>query len=88
MSLFVTLLRSTLGLFIEALQLMMLARAIFSWFPNLSDSSLGDFLYTVTEWFILPVRAVFDKFGWGRNMMLDIPFFVTYMIFLMIGSML
>ena len=88
MSLFITLLRSTVSLFIEVLQLMMLARAIFSWFPNLSDSVLGDFLFTVTEWFIIPVMALFDKFGWGQNMMLDIPFFVTYMLLFMIGSVL
>ena len=88
MHLFFTLLRQTAALFIEVLQWMMLGRAIFSWFPNLSETALGNFLYTVTEWFVLPVRALFDKFGWGQNMMLDIPFFVTYMILFMIGSML
>ena len=88
MHLFVTLFRSTASLFVEVLQWMMLGRAVFSWFPNLSDTALGDFLYTVTEWFIVPVRALFDKFGWDSNMMLDIPFFVTYMLLFVIGSVL
>jgi len=88
MSLFIALVQLTVGLFLEILQLMMLARAIISWFPNLADSALGDFLYTVTEWFIMPVRALFDKFGWGQNMMLDIPFFVTYIILFIISTVL
>lgn len=81
-------LRCTVGLALEVLQFMMLARAIFSWFPNLSDSSLGDFLFTVTEWFITPVRALFDKFGWGNGMMFDMPFFVTFILLSIIGSAL
>ena len=81
-------LRYTVGLFLDILQFMMLARAIFSWFPNLADSSLGDFLFTVTEWVITPVRALFDKFGWGMNMMIDMPFFVTFILLSVLRSVL
>lgn len=81
-------LRYTVGLLLEVLQFMMLARAIFSWFPNLSDSSLGDFVFTVTEFVIAPVRALFDKFGWGVGMMLDMPFFVTFILLSVLGTLL
>ncbi|MBO4950070.1 MAG: YggT family protein [Clostridia bacterium] len=81
-------LRYTVSLFLEVLQFMMLARAVFSWFPNLSDSALGDFLFTVTEWVITPVRMLFDKMGWGMNMMIDIPFFVTFILLSVLGSVL
>lgn len=81
-------LRYTVSLFLEVLQFMMLARAVFSWFPNLSDSALGDFLFTVTEWVITPVRMLFDKMGWGMNMIIDIPFFVTFILLSVLGSVL
>lgn len=80
--------RYTVSLFLEVLQFMMLARAVFSWFPNLSDSALGDFLFTVTEWVITPVRMLFDKMGWGMNIMIDIPFFVTFILLSVLGSVL
>lgn len=81
-------LRFTVRLFLDVLQFMMLARAIFSWFPNLSESSLGEFLFTVTEWIITPVRALFEKFGWGMNMMIDLPFFVTFILLSVLRSVL
>lgn len=81
-------LRYTVGLFLDILQFMMLARAIFSWIPSLSESSLGDFLFTVTEWIITPVRVLFDKFGWGMNMMIDLPFFVTFVLLSVLSSVL
>ena len=81
-------LRYTVGLFLDILQFMMLARAIFSWIPSLADSSLGDFLFTVTEWVIAPVRTLFDKFGFGMNMMIDLPFFVTFILLSVLSSVL
>lgn len=81
-------LQMTVALLLDALSLLMLARAIISWLPDLSDSSLGDFLFTVTEWVIHPVRVLFDRFGWGQNMMLDMPFFVTFIILSIVRTML
>lgn len=81
-------LRYTVGLFLDVLQFMMLARAICSWIPSLAESSLGDFLFTVTEWIISPVRALFDKLGWGMNMMIDMPFFATFILLSVLSSVL
>ena len=75
----------TVSLLLDVLQFMMFARAIVSWFPNLSETAFGEFLYTVTEWMILPVRAVFDKFGWNGNMIFDMPFMVTFLILSVVG---
>ena len=79
-----TVIISTVGLFLDVLQLMMFARAIASWIPSLSESALGEFLFTVTEWVIAPVRSLFDKLGFGTNMIIDIPFFVTFILISMI----
>lgn len=81
-------LQLTAGLFLDALSLCMFARAVVSWLPGLSDSALEDFLFTVTEWIIQPVRVVFDRFGWGQNMMLDMPFFATFIILSLLRSLL
>ena len=79
-----TVIISTVGLFLDVLRLMMFARAIASWIPSLSESALGEFLFTVTEWVIAPVRSLFDKLGFGTNMIIDIPFFVTFILISMI----
>ncbi len=78
---------STVGFLLDVLLFMMFARAIFSWIPGLSDSKLGDFLFTVTEWVVLPVRNLFEALNINVPMMIDIPFLVTYLI-LMIVSVL
>ncbi len=78
----------TLRTSVEVLQFMMFLRAVMSWLPALSDSSPAEFLFTVTEWVIMPVRSLFDYFGKGNGMMIDIPFFVTFLLLSIIGSIL
>lgn len=81
-------LRNSIGLLVEILQFMMFARAILSWIPGLADNAFGDFLYTVTEWLIMPVRALFDKMGWNNMMMFDLPFLVTFILLSIAGSII
>ena len=72
----------TVVVLIDALQLMMLLRAILSWFPP-SDGRGGpirNFIYTATELFISPVRAFLDRFDWARRSPIDISFLVTYLL--------
>ena len=78
----------TVALLLDVLQFMMFARAIVSWFPNLSETKLGEFLYTVTEWVILPMRTLFDKLGWGNEMIIDLPFFATFILLSVIGILI
>ena len=61
------------------LEIAMLVRAVMSWFP-FGEGRIGDFVYAVTEPFIVPVRALLERFEFVRNSPLDIPFFVTAMI--------
>lgn len=85
MQIALALLGRTVLLIIEILRFMMFARAIVSWIPALSESRLYDFLFEVTEVVILPVRVVFDKMGWNNSMMIDIPFFVTFLVLTFVG---
>ena len=88
MNLVFALLLSTVRIFLEILQFMMLIRAIMSWIPGLDGSPFSEFLFTLTEWVIAPMRALFDKFGWGNNMMLDLPFFATFILLSVVSSIL
>ncbi len=57
----------------------MLARAILSWFP-MNSNKFSDFIYSITEPFIYPVRMLFDKMGWFSGLPIDIAFLVTYLL--------
>ena len=69
-------------------QAAMLFRAILSWFFMEDDNRVMSILYAVTEPFIIPVRALFEKMGWFRNLPIDISFFVTYILLSIISMML
>ena len=72
---------------IGALQMAMFARAILSWFPGVGGR-LEEFLYTITEPFIEPVRALLDRVEALRSLPIDISFLVTFILLSMIQSML
>ena len=66
-------------LLLTVIQFAMLARAILSWFP-MEPNRFTDFLYGITEPFIYPVRALFERMGWFRNLPIDISFMVAYLL--------
>ena len=65
---------------VRALQIMMFARAVVSWIPQLSESSVAKFLLIMTEPVVMPVRAVLGRFESVRSMPIDISFFVTMLL--------
>ena len=75
-----------LVLLLMAVQLAMLARAILSWFPV--ENRFVDFLYTVTEPFIYPVRIVFERMNWFQNLPIDISFMVSYLLISLIVALI
>ena len=79
MPILVVVIKNIIILFLTAVQFAMLLRAILSWFP-IDSNKFTDFLAVVTEPFIQPIRVLFDKMGWFRNLPIDISFFASYMI--------
>ncbi len=73
-------LRMTLRILISGLEMLMLIRAVLSWFPIDEDSALLRFLYAVTEPVIYPIRALLDRLGWFQDFPLDISFFLTFVL--------
>lgn len=67
--------------------LLLLVRAIFSWFPG-QGGAFADFINAVTEPLLYPVRKVFDLFDLRFNLPLDISFTVTCLLLIMIRMML
>jgi len=70
--------KSAVSIFLMAIQLAMLLRAVLSWFPL--ENRFIDFLHCVTEPFIYPVRRLFEHFGWFQGMPIDISFMVSYLL--------
>lgn len=73
---------------IRLFELLMLARAIFSWFPQAQRSRIAEVLYLATEPIILPFRALLDRLQAGRGFMLDIPFLCAYLALIVVERLL
>lgn len=76
------------NLLLTVLQLLMFVRAIASWIMPDGDNAFINFVNTVTEPLIYPVRALLERFEFVRNMPIDISFFVTYLILVAVQAML
>ena len=63
--------------FLTVILLAMLARALMSFLFMGEENKFSLFLYSITEPFILPFRALFAKFGWFEGMPLDAAFFFS-----------
>jgi YggT family protein len=88
MPLLIALLRGTVQALLAVVQLCFLVRAILSWFPVRDDNPILSFVCMVTEPFVAPIRALFDKMGWFRNFPLDMSFFVAFVLVSMLDSLL
>ena len=87
MAIALIIIKNIVVVFLTAVQLAMLARAILSWFP-INGNRLTDFLFAITEPFIYPVRMLFDKLNWFTGLPIDISFLVTYILISLILMLL
>ena len=78
--------KSAVSIFLMAIQLAVLLRAVLSWFPL--ENRFIDFLHCVTEPFIYPVRRLFERFGWFQGMPIDISFMVSYLLLSLVTMLL
>ncbi len=88
MSLFLALLMGTVRALLSIVQLCFLVRAILSWFPIRQDNPFLVLVTMVTEPFIIPFRALCDRFGWFRNVPIDIPFLFAFIAVSMLSALL
>lgn len=78
----------TVQVILWALSLAMFLRAILSWFVMEEGGPLMSFLYAVTEPFIAPIRALCERFGWFADSPMDIPFVMTFLIIMILNTVL
>ncbi|MBQ8141428.1 MAG: YggT family protein [Clostridia bacterium] len=79
MEIFFEIIKNVIVVLLSAVQLAMLVRAVLSWFV-MDENKIVNFLYAVTEPFIVPVRLLFEKLNWFQNSPIDFSFMITYLI--------
>ena len=87
MSTVLTIVADVVVLLLSAVQLAMLVRAILSWFP-MDSNKFVDFLYGITEPFIVPIRLLFQKMNWFQNVPIDVAFMVSYLLLSVLSMLL
>lgn len=80
MHIVVALLVGTVRALLTFLKLCFFVRAVLSFLPLDDQDPISRFTALVTEPVIVPVRALFDRFGWFRNSVLDVPFFTAFLL--------
>ena len=88
MDLFISLFVGTAQALLFMLELCMLVRAVLSWLPLKDDNPILLFVTMVTEPIVAPVRALFEKMGWFRNVPIDVSFFVAYLLLSAVSAVL
>jgi len=83
----IELLKHIVIIFLMALQTAMTLRAILSWFM-MGGNKFMDFLYAVTEPFVYPVRALFQRMNWLQGTPIDFSFMITYLLISLISLFL
>ena len=81
-------LMTTVRALLVVIQLLMLGRAIVSWLPIEEGSPVENFLITVTEPVIAPVRTLCERFGWFEEVPIDMPFFLTFILLSVLTAIL
>ncbi len=74
---FMYLFTSIIDVFLSLTLFFMLVRVVLSWLPISDDNAIEEFVYMVTEPFIVPIRIIFDRFNIMNGLPIDITFFVS-----------
>lgn len=73
---------------VTALQIMMVLRAILSWFPMDEENVFIHFIHTVTEPMVAPIRSLMSKSRFFASSMFDFSFIATYLLLSLVSLLL
>ena len=65
---------------IEIFDILLFARAILSWLPQVKLYNLREFLFYTTEPLLSPIRNFLYRFDWARRLPIDLSWIVLYII--------
>src|SRR2546427_12577270 len=70
---------------INILILLLIVRAVFSWFPQMLYSEAGRIIVLATEWYLAPIRRVIPSAG-GLDLSFPVGILLLYALQAFIGS--
>lgn len=88
MELFITFVGNVARIIVELYMLLMVVRIFLQFMPGIEDSAFGDFVYTVTEMILSPVRNFIDRHTPFGELPVDLSFILTYVLLGMIDIIL
>lgn len=62
---------------VYALDILLLARVLLSWFPDVGDGAIGDFVFYITEPLVGFVRSIIFRFRFFRESPIDFSVFFS-----------
>ena len=72
-------------LFVDVIDIALLARMLMGWIMMGEQNGITSFLYVITEPVIMPVRALCNRLGLFRGLPFDMPFFITAVLLMVIS---
>ncbi|MGN1014658.1 MAG: YggT family protein [Butyricicoccus sp.] len=73
---------------IRLMEFLLVVRALVSWFPQVQQSQLGDFVYTVTEPLVRPCRELLSRIQALRSMPIDFSALMAFVILEVLENLL
>ncbi len=72
--------RTFIVILLRTYELLFIVRAILSWFPTVELGGIMDFLYSVTEPVLAPIRSVLHNIPFLQNLPLDFSVLVAFLL--------
>ncbi|MGN1031796.1 MAG: YggT family protein [Butyricicoccaceae bacterium] len=69
-------------------EIFLVIRCLMSWFPQVQASRIYDFIYTMTEPLLAPIRSFLMRFEFLRTMPIDFSVLVAFILLSIVQSML
>lgn len=84
----INLMRMFIGTLLRVYELLFIVRAILSWFPMMNLGGIMEFLYTVTEPILAPIRSVLQKIPFLQGLPIDFSVLVAFILIDVIRTMI
>ena len=79
---------SVLGMVVDVLLVIMLVSAVMSWIAPATDHPVMNFIDGVTEILVRPMRKLLSRFEFVRSFPLDLSFYLTSVVLVLLRSFL
>lgn len=73
-------LSSAVVIFFRVVEMLILLRIVLSWLPLKKGNMFIQFIYTVTEPILSPVRNLIARSSFGKNLMIDLSPILAYLL--------